>query len=263
MPRPFSRVAGVRSVSVMAGLDLATLAYAWAAIFVGGFIRGYTGFGSSMIWVSSLTQVMPAARVVPVILALEVLASVHLLPAAWPAVQWSTVWPLMIAAWLATPVGVWVLARLSPAAMQFAISLVVLGTAVLLWRGHALRRTPGTPATLGIGAVSGVLTGATSAGGPPLVMFYLSSPAGMAVQRASLIACFLGIDAVGVGIAALAGLVPAESVIHIALLLPAMLAGTALGGRRFLGTSPDTFRRVALLLLAALGLAGIIRAVLW
>jgi uncharacterized membrane protein YfcA len=247
---------------VIAGLEATTLAYAWAAIFVGGFIRGYTGFGSSMIWVSSLTQVMPAARVVPVILALEVLASAHLLPGAWPAVQWTTVWPLMLAAWLATPIGVWILARLSPAAMQLAISLVVLATAGLLWRGYTLRRMPGTPATLAIGAVSGVLTGSTSAGGPPLVMFYLSSPAGMAVQRASLIACFLGIDAVGVGIAALAGLVPAESVVLVALLLPAMLVGTALGDRRFLGTTPETFRRVALLLLAALGLAGILRALL-
>jgi uncharacterized membrane protein YfcA len=247
---------------VIAGLDATTLAYAWAAVFVGGVIRGYTGFGSSMIWVSSLTQVMPAARVVPVILALEVLASAHLLPAAWPAVQWATVRPLMLAAWLGTPIGVWILARLPAPAMQLAISLVVLATAALLWRGYALRRAPGTPATLAIGAVSGILTGSTSAGGPPLVMFYLSSPATMAAQRASLIACFLGIDAVGVGVAALAGLVPLESVLHIALFLPAMLVGTALGNHRFLGTTPETFRRVALLLLGALGIAGILRAVL-
>jgi hypothetical protein len=41
-----------------------------------------------------------------------------------------------------------------------------------------------------------------------------------------------------------------------------MLVGTALGGRRFLGTSPEAFRRVALVLLATLGLAGLVRAVL-
>ena len=247
---------------VIAGLDAGTLAYAWAAIFVGGFVRGYSGFGSSMVWVTALTQVMPASRVVPIILVLEVLASVHLLPRAWKDVHWASVRPLMAAAWVATPIGVWALARLSPAAMQLAISAVVIATAVLLWRGYRLQRTLGTAATLALGAVSGVLTGATSANGPPLVIFYLSSPVAMAAQRASLIACFLGIDGVGAVMAALAGLVPWESIQQIALFLPAMLVGTALGGRRFLGTSPEAFRRVALLLLAALGLAGLVRAVL-
>ena len=245
-----------------AGLEPATLAYAWAAIFLGGFVRGYSGFGSSMVWVTALTQVMPAWRVVPIILVLEVLASAHLLPGAWKDVHWASVRPLMAAAWLATPLGVWALARLSPATMQLAISLVVIATAALLWRGFRLSRTPGTAATLGLGAVSGVLTGATSANGPPLVIFYLSSPVAMARQRASLIACFLGIDALGAALAALAGLVPPESVLQTALLLPAMLVGTALGGRRFLGTSPEAFRRVALILLGALGIAGLLRALL-
>lgn len=247
---------------VIGGLEPATLAYAWAAIFLGGFVRGYSGFGSSMVWVTALTQVMPASRVVPIILVLEVLASAHLLPRAWKDVHWASVRPLMVAACLATPLGVWALARLSPGAMQLAISVVVLATAAILWRGYRLRRTPGTPATLALGAISGVLTGATSANGPPLVIFYLSSPVAMAAQRASLIACFLGIDALGAAEAALAGLVPWESVVETALFLPAMLVGTALGGRRFLGTSPEAFRRVALLLLAALGIAGLVRAIL-
>jgi hypothetical protein len=247
---------------VIAGLDLPTLVYAWAAILVGGFVRGYSGFGSSMIWVSSLTIVMPPAAVVPVLLALEVLASVHLLPGAWGTVQWATVWPLVASAWVATPLGVWLLARVPAAQMQLGIAVFVLAAAVLLWRGVTLRRTPGTGATLAVGAVSGLLNGSTSAGGPPVVLFYFSSPATIGVQRASLIAYFLGSDAVGVGAAALAGLFPIEALLRVVLFLPAMLVGTALGGRRFLGTTPETFRRVALVLLMALGLAGVLRAAL-
>lgn len=247
---------------MIAGLDLPTLAYAWVAVFVGGFARGYTGFGSSMIWVTSLTLVMPPASVVPIILMLEVLASIHLLPRVWSTVEWRTVWPLTVAAWVATPLGVWVLARTSPAAMQVAISAVVVAASVLLWWGHALSRKPGPVATIATGVVSGILTGATSAGGPPVVLFYLSSPAVIGVQRASLIAYFLGSDAVGVGVAAFAGLITVDSLLRVALFLPAMLVGTALGGRHFLGASPETARRVALALLLALGLAGLIRAAL-
>ena len=225
-------------------------------------MRGYTGFGSSMIWVSSLTLVLPPSAIVPVLLALEVLASAHLLPSAWAAVQWSTVWPLIVSAWVATPLGVWLLARVPAAPMRLAISLVVLAAALLFWRGVALRRTPGTGATLTVGAVSGLLNGSTSAGGPPVVLFYFSSPAAIGVQRASLIAYFLGSDAVGVGAAQLAGLFPLEAWLRVGLFLPAMLAGTAVGGRRFLGTTPETFRRVVLVVLMALGVIGVARALL-
>ena len=248
------------ALAVIAGLDAPTLAYAAAAVFVGALVRGYTGFGSSMVWVSSLALVLPPAEVVPVILMLEVLASLHLLPKAWSAVQWSTVWPIMAAAWAATPAGIWLLTRVPATLMQAAISGVVLATSVLLWRGYALSRTPGMAATVTTGIVSGVLTGSTSAGGPPVVLFYLSTPAAVGVQRASLIAYFLGSDAVGAGAAALAGLVTADSFLRVGLLLPAMILGTALGNRRFLHTTPEAFRRAALALLLALGIAGLVRA---
>ena len=247
---------------MIAGLDAPILAYAWAAVFVGGVARGYTGFGSSMIWVTSLTLVMPPASVVPVILMLEVLASLHLLPRVWAAVQWPTVWPITVAAWAATPLGVWLLAKASPPLMQAAISGVVLVATALLWRGHVLSRSPGMAATIAAGVVSGVLTGSTSAGGPPVVLFYFSTPAAIGVQRASLIAYFLASDAVGAGVAALAGLVTTDSLLRVGLFLPAMLLGTALGSRQFLGAAPQAARRVALCLLLTLGLAGLVRAVM-
>ena len=246
---------------MIAGLDAPTLAYAWAAIFLGGFVRGYSGFGSSMIWVSSLTLVIPPAEIVPILLALEVLASVHLLPKAWFQVEWSSVGWLTISAWVATPFGVWLLATTPTRQMQVAISLVVLLSAILLWHGYRLARTPGKPATVATGIVSGVLNGATSAGGPPVVIFYFSSPAGMNAQRASLIAYFLGSDALGVIVAALSGLMTWDSVVRIALFVPAMLGGTALGGRQFLRATPEAFRRAALVLLMTLGIVGIVRAI--
>jgi uncharacterized protein len=246
---------------ILAGLDAPTLGYACVAIFVGGFVRGYTGFGSSMIWVSSLTLVIPPVEIVPILLALEVIASIHLLPQAWSHVAWSSVGWLTISAWVATPLGVALLAKTPTTAMQLAISLIIVASAVVLWRGYHLARTPGKVATVATGAVSGVLNGATSAGGPPVVIFYLSTPEGMSAQRASLIAYFLGSDALGFGVAALSGLVGADSIVRLALFVPAMLIGTALGGRRFLTTTPETFRRATLLLLVMLGIAGVVRAV--
>jgi len=243
-----------------AGLDAGALAFAAAAVFVGGVVRGYTGFGSSMVWVTSLTLVMPPATVVPIILAMEVLASLHLLGSAWRAVEWRSVGPLVVTACLSTPVGVWLLAITPARTMQVAISVVVVATALVLWRGYALRRAPGMAAVIGAGVVSGVLTGSTSAGGPPVVIFYFATPAGVHVARASLIAFFMLTDAVGVAIAAASGLFTWDSALRVALFVPPMLAGTVLGSRRFVRADPEAFRRAVLLLLILLGVAGLVRA---
>ncbi|HKK31139.1 MAG TPA: sulfite exporter TauE/SafE family protein, partial [Alphaproteobacteria bacterium] len=72
----------------MAGLTLLELAYLAAVVGVGSFIRGYTGFGSSMIYVVGLTFAMPASEAVPVVLMLEIAATVRLLPAVWNQVDW-------------------------------------------------------------------------------------------------------------------------------------------------------------------------------
>ena len=133
--------------------------------------------------------------------------------------------------------------------------------AIALWRGYALARTPGTVATFATGALSGILNGSTAVGGPPVIVFYFASPAGATVGRASIIAYFLGTDAVGAGMATVGGLVDLDALIRFAWFLPAMLVGASLGNRRFLGADPETFRRAALVLLMALALAGLVRAV--
>ncbi len=110
----------------MPGLEPPALAFALIAVFAGAFVRGYSGFGSSLIWAASLTLVLPPAAVVPVILMLEVAASLRLLPGVWREVAWRSLWRLLIGAWAAMPAGLYFLANLPTAAMQAAVSAVVL-----------------------------------------------------------------------------------------------------------------------------------------
>jgi uncharacterized protein len=245
----------------VAGLAPEALAFALAVIVVGGFVRGYTGFGASMIWVAGLTLVMPPAAAVPVILMLEVAASAHLLPQVWRDIDWHSLKPLVVGASVATPLGVYALLVVPAATMQVAIALVVLAAVAMLWRGVVLERAPDRAATLGVGALSGVINGATSAGGPPVIAFYFATPVGVTVGRASIIAYFLATDALAAGLAAAGGLVDLDSLIRFAIFLPATLLGTALGARRFLGADPERFRRLALILLAVLAAAALLQAI--
>ncbi len=230
-------------------------------VFCAAIVRGYSGFGFSMIAVTALSLLRPPAEIVPMVLALELGASVHLLPSVWSDVDWRSVRWLVIGMMLATPFGVWVLARTSASVMRILVSLFVLLAAVGLWRGFRLRQVPGRGATVAVGAISGLLNGSAAIAGPPAILFYFSTPAGAAVSRASLIVYFLGTDLVAIGSAAVYGLLDAVAISRAVVFLIPLGLGLVIGSRRFVKSDPETFRLAVLVLLILLALAGLIRAV--
>jgi uncharacterized membrane protein YfcA len=112
-----------------------------------------------------------------------------------------------------------------------------------------------------VGVVCGVFNGAAAIGGPPAILLYLSSPAAVAVSRASIIAYFFGINLVTLGVAGYRGLLTPDTFSLAALCLVPLVAGLALGSRIFQRIDPASFRRNVLLLLAALAIAGLLRSV--
>ncbi len=238
-------------------MDILTLGFALASIFVAAIIRGFSGFGFSLLAVTSLSLVMNPAEIVPSIFLLEIAASLHLLPGIWKDIHWRSLWPLALGCLVATPFGVWLLAHIDAPPMQVAMGLFVLGASFLLYRGFALKTMPGTAASFGAGAASGLANGAFGTGGPPVVLFYFASPAGNIAGRASLIAYFLFTDVIGLVFLAREGLVTGAAGFRAALYLPALVAGVWLGARGFSNADPAAFRRYVLLLLALLAVLAI------
>lgn len=244
------------------GMVPAQLAVALTVVIVGAFVKGLAGFGASMIWATGLALVLPPREAVPLVLLFEVATSIHLLPRLWREVDWRSLRVLLVATWVATPAGIYVLASAPADPMRLALAAAVLIAAVMIWRGFALKSVPGTGATLAVGASAGLLNGSMAIVGPPVIMFYFSSPLGLSVGRASLIAFFLGTDTVGTGMFALQGLIDAETLWRALAFVPFLLLGTSLGNRGFLRISEERFRVVVLCLLIGLALTLAVH-VLW
>jgi uncharacterized protein len=230
------------------------LAYAIACVFGAAIVRGFSGFGFSLLVITALSLVLPPVEVIASVLIMEIAASLHLMPGIWRDIHWRSLSFLTLGQILATPFGVWALAHVPVGPMKLALSGLVLATVALLWMGFALKRMPGDGATTATGAASGLLNGAFGIGGPPVVLFFLSSPAGVAAGRASLIAYFFGTDVIALGWQAWAGLVTADHLVKAVLFLPALIAGIWLGARGFRGVDPALFRKAVLALLAAMAL---------
>ena len=243
-------------------LDLSSLIVAVIAVLIAGFIRGYSGFGFAMVAVTSMSLVIPPARVVPLVLILEVMASISLVPQVWKDIDWYSLRWLLAGSLFATPFGAYLLANVPTEPMRMSISVLVLGAAILLLRGWAWKRMPGRPLILTTGIACGILNGAAAIGGPPVILLYLSSPAGVTVSRASIIAYFLGIDSMSLVMASIHGLTTFQTLLLTVVCLLPLLLGIAVGSKMFIKVDKESFRHHVLILLIILSILGLLRAIL-
>ena len=233
-------------------MHLPMLVFAFACVFGAAVVRGYSGFGFSLLGVSSLSLLLPPAEIVPSIFILEVAASLHLLPGAWRDIHWRALLWLTLGCLVATPFGVYALAHVPAAPMTVALAAFVLVATILLSRGYALKSFPGPAATFATGAASGLFNGGFGIGGPPVILFFFSSPAGAAAGRASMIAFFLLTDVMGLAWQGWDGLLTPATLWRALVFLPALIVGIWAGNRGFIHADPTQFRRWVLRLLMLL-----------
>lgn len=242
-------------------MSLLTLGLGSLFVFLAAIVRGYSGFGFSLLVITSLSLLMPPQTFIPAVFLLEIAASLHLLPSIWKDIHWRSLAPLIIGCLVGTPLGVWLLANVPVPPMQIALAIFVLLVTGLMWKGFALKTMPGIGASTGVGIASGLFNGAFGIGGPPVILFYFASPAGNFVGRASLITFFLMTDVIGLAFMSREALVGWHSLTLALIFLPALLIGVWVGAKSFKRADPQVFRKgvLALLVLLAVlsGLQGI------
>ena len=231
-----------------------TLIYAVACVFGAAVVRGYGGFGFAMFAIVPLSLVLPPTQIIPSIFVMDIAAGLHLLPGVWRDIHWRALLWLTIGCLVGTPIGVYALAHVPAPPLTLALAVFVLAAALLLAQGYALKSIPGPAATFATGTASGLCGGSFGMSGPPVILFFFSSPAGAAAGRASLIAFFLITDAIGLVFLSWDGLLSAASVWRALLFMPALVAGVWLGNRGFVKADVASFRRWVLRLLMLLAL---------
>ena len=243
-------------------LTLSAVVVMTVGLSIGAIARGYSGFGFSALLVSSWSLVTDPARAVVVALCLEVAASVMQAFSVWKDIPWKRVGLLMVGAVIGTPLGVYILAYAPREPLKLVIAGFVLVSTVLLLVGFKLKRRSGSLGTTAVGAASGVANGAVAMGGLPVALFLTADGDTPAHIRAAVIAYFFLLDLTGLFFLTREGLVTTDTLSLVVLAIPIVALGVWLGGRQFLGSSPEAFRRTTLLLLLVIATLGIVRA-LW
>lgn len=223
-------------------------------VFLAALLRGYAGFGSSLLMVPVLAWALGPKSAVAIGVLLEGVATLMLVPATFRYVDSRTFWIVGGASAIGIPVGQLALTSLDPSVTNVCISAAVTLMAAMVWKGSALRMPRGTATKIGVGATSGFLTGFGSVGGPPLVLYILSSVGAAKQKRADVIA----IAGVSQGLAIVSMIffkILTPSNIQASLLLaPIFYFGGVLGSKLFNRSSDRAYQRLAL---AALFFTGV------
>jgi len=228
-----------------------TLILAIAIALAAGAVRGITGFGGAMVMSPPLALLLGPRVTVPVVLLLESIVAAPMLWQTRERVNWRMIGAILATACAFVPIGVRVLAVADPKAIRNAIAVTVIVFALLLLRGWRYSGRPRLSTSLGLGAISGGMLGATSIGGPPVILYLLSGPDPIETTRANLTLYVTVTSLIGIVMLFQQGLFDAHAGWTSLWLAPAYYAGLVGGIRLFPRFNDNRFRRFTLALLIA------------
>lgn len=225
------------------------LAIAAALTFLGGVVRGFSGFGSALVIAPALSLLWGPTVGVPVAALIEFVPALQLMPRALPVANWRAVLMLGVPALVMIPLGSWLLVTLPEELVRRMIAGLVIVMAATLWTGWRYTGPHNTTITTGIGAVSGALAGTTGVGGQPVILYLMAFRDSAMVIRANLIGYF-AITLIGLTVAyAVIGLIHPVTLWRIAFLVPPFAIGILIGTRLFPLASEQIFRQIAIAVL--------------
>lgn len=228
------------------------------AVFVSvlsGVVRGFSGFGSALIYVPLMSAAYGPKIGAASFLLIDFATGLAFALGVWRRATWGEVMPLAAAAVAAAQLGTLILQYADPTLLRWTIAVMVGVLVPVLASGWRYHGRPRLAVTLAVGVIAGVLGGAVQISGPPVVLYWLGSAAEVAVVRANFIVFFALFAAALVATYVAEGLVTAEVVALAALIGPLHVLGMWVGGRLFRLASEGIYRRIAYVVIALAALA--------
>jgi hypothetical protein len=229
-------------------------------VFLAGIVRGAIGFGFSALVIASTSLFMNPSMVVPLLILLEIAASVHMMFSIWNDTLWKTTLYLSIGTLVTTPIGVYVLSVAPEDALRLIIALVIFVMTLLYMRGVAYKGTLNSRTLTFVGCISGLFNGMAAVGGLFIAIFLASAKLPIRSVRATVVAFFLVAEIIFLISASAADVYNARIFNTFFLACIPMFIGIIVGTRLFNRLDEKKLRRLVLVVLIVLSVIGLIRS---
>ena len=184
-----------------------TLLIALVIAGMGGVVAGLTGFGFGLFTVPLLLLLYPPATVTAMGSAAALASGWIVLLGTWRTVQVRTVGALIPGATIGVFLGTVLLRALDPAIIKLTAGAVVFLFAISLLRGWRIDAVHHPLAAPLAGLASGTLSTSAGMSGPPVVLLFTTRQYDMQQFRGSVTAYFYYVNAIGLTLLILRGIV--------------------------------------------------------
>ena len=225
-------------------------------------LRAFTGFGFGLAAVPIFSLFLAPTQAVVLSSSLTFTISLLTVRTYWGGYPLRPMLPILAMALLGTVLGVLLLGSLSVPQFQLLIGIAVIAACLVLSRYHPRQRQAGLAVSGATGLASGLLNGAFAIPGPPVVIYAMVTESEPAASRAFLMTFFMFSALLALLSYGVAGFITPLSPWLFVLAFPAMFLGDKLGYYLFRRYGTGLYRRVALLVLLAVGLAITARSLL-
>jgi uncharacterized protein len=230
------------------------------AALLAGVVTGLTGFGLALISTPILLFVYEPRTVVVLTVILSIFISAAVVWDSWHEARRRLVLALLIPALFGIVVGTVVLGVIDPVYIRLGVGAIVIFSALLLVRDVRLPGSNTRWGTLVAGSASGVLSTSTGLAGPPIVLLLASRGLPKHEFRGTSALYFLPMSIAGLAVLAARGLIEAPEVPLGLVLIPAAIAGKAVGTVLLRHVSEKAFRAITLGLVILTGTLGVATA---
>lgn len=221
------------------------------AAFLAGLVRGFTGFGSALVFMPLAGSVLPPVQAIVTGIVIDLIGTSVVVPGALKDARRTDLKRLFLGLLVGVPLGLMILGRISPDVFRYTVSLAALAMLAVLITGFRFKSPPGPKGTVAIGGLGGLLGASAGLPGPPVILAYVAGPHGPAVIRANTMIYLYGFDIYAIAAIFLtAAAPPGALLLGVVFSLPNMM-GNLTGARLVNPNHEKTYRVVAYVIIGA------------
>ncbi len=228
------------------------------AVLVGGFVRGFAGFGAALVIMPIATMAIEPRLGVIMMCLIELPSALWLLRRSWRLVRIREIMFISAGALIASPIGVEILLWLDVVMVRWIVCILILTAVALLASGWRYNRSTSPVQSTLVGFISGT-TGTIGAFGlPPVVLFWLSGRDDPAeVTRANILAYSVFLIAVVLAMMSIRSLITVEIGRISLIIFPFFIGAAWIGEHFFAGTTNKRYTHAALAICAVSAIIGL------
>jgi uncharacterized membrane protein YfcA len=215
-----------------------------------GLVRGFSGFGSALIYIPLVSAIYDPRIGVVTLLLIDFVCGTPFAIREARRCDWAQLLPVTMAAMVCIPLGALALQYADPVWLRWTMAVLVMALLSVLVSGWRYRVRPRLPYSFAAGALSGLGAGAVQIAAPPVLIYWLGGTSSAVIIRANLMVYFILLEIVSIGTYWTRGLFTADTIALALLLGPIFILTMAAGAWMFKDSAEQTYRRVAYLITA-------------